>query len=282
MYEVIEGSRRLRALKKLGYITIECRVAEMDDKQALVASIHENMVRGDITAAELARGMQKMMKMMPANWDDRKRRREVAILLGWMSSDARGKKHPDLTRVKDALLMGDFQDKLPGIVIKQRTRGDSNKATIAWSTARQVRDIVTSPEVQPILQAIPPEERGDYVKRVAKVYKETPTKQRVDFVRRLRAEPSRPPEQIKQELETRETRSVMLAFCAEVALREAIDDYAVAQERCTRSDAVIKLICLGLKAAGLSVPPTAERSGYTSEEAGGHVDEANRGTRDDA
>src|SRR5690606_5002524 len=51
-YEVVEGSRRLRALKKLGYSQIECRVAEMDDEQALIASTHENMWRGDITAAE--------------------------------------------------------------------------------------------------------------------------------------------------------------------------------------------------------------------------------------
>jgi hypothetical protein len=282
VYEVVEGSRRLRALKKLGYTTIECRIAEMDDQQALVASIHENMVRGDITAAELARGMQKMMEMMPAHWDDRRRRREVAKLLGWMSTDARGKKRPDLTRVKDALLMGDFQDKLPGIVIKQRTRGDSNKATIAWSTARQVRDIVTSPEVQPILQAIPPEERGDYVKHVAKVYKETPTKHRAEFVRRLRAEPTLPPERIKQELETREARSVMVAFRAEVALREAIDDYAAGQEGCTRSDAVVKLICLGLQTAGLPLPPAPQSLVRTSEEAGGHADESKRETRDDA
>src|SRR5687768_11142548 len=58
VYEVIEGSRRLRALKKLGYTTIECRIAVMDDQQALVASIHENMWRGDITAAELSRAIK--------------------------------------------------------------------------------------------------------------------------------------------------------------------------------------------------------------------------------
>lgn len=281
VYEVVEGSRRLRALKKLGYTIIECRIAEMSDQQALVASIHENMVRGDITAAELARGIKRMMEMMPSHWDDRKKRREVAKLLGWISIDARGKRRPDLTRVRDSLLMGDFQEKLPGVVIKQRTRGDSNKATIAWSTARQVRDIVTSPEVQPILDAMPPEGRGEYVKRLAKVYKETPTKHRSEFVRRLRAEPHRPPEEIRREVEIRESRTVIITFRAEVALREAIDDYAAAEEGCTRADAVVRLICLGLAAAGRPVPPSAQgRTEHSAEETGDAGDETGDGGQD--
>ena len=74
VYEVVEGSRRLRALKKLGHTTIECRIAEMDDQQALVSSIHENMWRGDITAAELSRAIKMMMEMMPEHWSEQKRR----------------------------------------------------------------------------------------------------------------------------------------------------------------------------------------------------------------
>jgi hypothetical protein len=149
VYEVVEGSRRLRALKKLGYTSIECRIAEMDDETALVASIHENMWRGDITAAELSRAIKMMMEMMPDHWGEKKKRGAVATRLGWELSNDQGKKRPDVTRVKDAILLGEFQDKLPGIVIKQRTRGDSNKSTIAWSTAKQVRDIRHEPTGSP-------------------------------------------------------------------------------------------------------------------------------------
>lgn len=250
VYEVIEGSRRLRALKKLGYTTIECRIAEMDDQQALVASIHENMWRGDITAAELSRAIKMMMGTMPTHWSEKKQRSAVALNLGWVLSSDKGKKRPDLTRVKDAILMGEFQEKLPGIVIKQRTRGDSNKPTIAWSTARQVRDIVTSPEVLPVLTAMPPEERSGYVQQIAKEYKETPTKHRAEFGRRVQADPTRPPGDIRHELDVRERQSVMVTFRADADLHEAIDHYAATQEHSTRAEAVVKLVRLGLQTCG--------------------------------
>src|SRR5688500_4276175 len=107
--EVIEGSRRLRALKKLGYTNIECRVAEMDDQQALVASILENMYRGDVTAAELGRAIKMMMSMMPDYWGEKKKRGAVAQNLGWVSRGASGRTRPDVGRVKDAILMSEFQ-----------------------------------------------------------------------------------------------------------------------------------------------------------------------------
>ena len=159
----------------------------------------------------------------------------VAVNLGWMLSNDKGKKHPDVTRVKDAILMGEFQEKLPGIVIKQRTRGDSNKSTIAWSTAKQVRNIVTSPQVLPVLDAMPPEERSGYVQQIAKEYKETPTKHRAEFGRQVQAAPTKPPEDIRHELVARETQSVMLTFRADADLHEAIDNYTASQGHRTRS-----------------------------------------------
>ena len=249
VYEVIEGSRRLHALKALGYPTVECRVAEMDDQQAVLASLHENIFRGDITAAELARGLQKMMAMMSAAWNESRKRREVARLLGWVVTDARGKKHPDLARIKDALLMGEFQEKLPGVVIKQRTRGDSAKPTMAWSTARQVREIVSKPAIQQVLDAMPPEDRSSLVKNIAKTYKELPSKHRAEFVQRIQETPEKRPEDVAKEIYVKEVRSLLVSFRADLELHEAIDSFASAHEL-KRSDAVVRLLRSALTAAG--------------------------------
>ena len=249
MYEVVEGSRRLRALKLLGYRNVECKIVDMDDQQALIASIHENIVRGDITAAELARGMRRMMEMMPAEWDDRKKRREVARRLGWVVRDAKRKPRPDLTRVKDALLMGEFQEKLPGIVIKQRTRGDSAKPTLAWSTARQVREIVTDFKPRQVLDAMPPEVRGEYVKRIAKTYKDVPGKHRPEFVKKFRATPERAPEDIARDLVLREMRTITLPLRVDPDLYQAIDTYA-AERELKRGEAVIQLLRGALERSG--------------------------------
>jgi hypothetical protein len=208
------------------------------------------MWRGDITAAELSRAIKMMMAMMPDQWGERKRHGEVALRLGWVLSNDKGKKRPNLARVKDAILMGDFQEMLPGTVIKQRTRGDSKKSTIAWSTAKQVRAIVTSPEVLPVLNAMPAEERSDYVQKIAKEYQETPAKHRAEFGRQVQDAPTKLPADIRSELEVRETRSVMVTFRADANLLGAIDDYAATQTPSTRAEVVVKLVRLGLQTAG--------------------------------
>jgi ParB/RepB/Spo0J family partition protein len=249
VYEVVEGSRRLQALKTLGYRLAECRIVEMDDEQALVASIHENIVRGDITAAELARGMRRMMEMMPADWDDRKKRKEMAKRLGWVVKDAKGRPRPDLTRVKDALLMGEFQEKLPGIVIKQRTRGDSVKPTLAWSTARQVREIVSDFNAKQVLDAMPPEARSEHVKRIARTYKDVPTKHRSEFVKRFRAAPGGAPEDIARDLVLREMKALLLPLRVDPVLHQAIDAYAQAHDL-KRGEAVLQLLRQGLERSG--------------------------------
>ena len=249
VYEVIEGSRRLHALKTLGYPTVECRIAEMDDQQALLASLHENIFRGDITAAELARGIQRMMSMMSAGWNESRRRREVARLLGWVVTDHRGRKKPDVARVKDALLMGEFQEKLPGVIIKQRTRGDSAKPTMAWSTARQVREIVSKPAIQQVLDAMPPEDRSSLVKNIAKTYKELPSKHRPEFVQKFQETPRKEPGDVAKEIQVKEVRSLLVSFRADLELHEAIDSFASAHEL-KRSDAVVRLLKSALIAAG--------------------------------
>jgi ParB/RepB/Spo0J family partition protein len=248
VYEVIEGSRRLRALKKLGYTNIECRVAEMNDQQALVASIQENMYRGDVTAAELGRAIKMMMNMMPDYWGEKKKRGAVAQNLGWVSRGASGRTRPDVGRVKDAISMSEFQEDLPGIVIKQRTRGDAKKSSIAWSTAKQVRDIVMSPEMLPVLEAKPAEERAGFVQQIANEYQQTPTKLRAEFARRVQSTPERSPDEIRRELDARENRAVVVTFRADAALHQAIDSYAASQNG-TRAEAVTKLVRLGLQTA---------------------------------
>jgi hypothetical protein len=42
---------------------------------------------------------------MPEYWGEKKRRGAVAQNLGWMLTNDEGKKRPDVTRVKDAIMM---------------------------------------------------------------------------------------------------------------------------------------------------------------------------------
>ena len=87
------------------------------------------------------------------------------------------------------------------------------------------------------------------MQKIAKEYKETPSKHRAEFVRKVQATPTRPPADIRSELEVRETRSVMVTFRADANLLAAIDNYAATQTPSTRAEVVVKLVRLALQTA---------------------------------
>src|SRR3990170_5326615 len=58
-FEIVAGRRRYAASKLIGMKVIPCNVAEeMDDRQAVLTSLKENMRRGDLNAAEKKRGIE--------------------------------------------------------------------------------------------------------------------------------------------------------------------------------------------------------------------------------
>lgn len=242
VYEVVSGSRRLQALRTLGYSKAPCRVdPHMDDEQALLASLHENLKRGDITAQELSRAIQRMMDGGDPSWSDIKKRRWVAEQLGWHYTSPQGRNKPDANRVRDAILMGEFQKMLPGTVIKFRQRGDSKKPTIAWSTAKQVRDALMKSRTWETLDALPPDDRTRIVKEFADTYSGLPATKRGEFLRLMESNPSTSPKDLVVNLQEQERKTQVLAFRLDISLWERIDEYAT-RVGLKRSEAVKRLV----------------------------------------
>lgn len=61
-YELISGERRLRAVQRLGWETIEATVRDLTDEQALELTITENLQREDVSAIEEARGYERLIE----------------------------------------------------------------------------------------------------------------------------------------------------------------------------------------------------------------------------
>jgi len=59
-YEVVVGARRLEAAKELGWEKVPCIVREMDDMEALITSLSENLQRGDLTEEEKRAALEKL------------------------------------------------------------------------------------------------------------------------------------------------------------------------------------------------------------------------------
>ena len=241
-FEVISGSRRLAALKLIGEQKAKCFVASnMEDDQALISSLHENMKRGDITAQELSRAIKRLMGMLDPSLSDMQKRREVARILGW--ENANGK--PDTNRVKEAITLGEFQQMLPDTVIKYRQRGDSRKPTMAWSTAKQVHDALTRSNLWSMMENMPPEQRSVAVKEFADTYSNVPASKRKDFLRLFEGNPMRPPKELAEQLREEELKTQTLAFRVDRSLWQKIDTYAMSIGA-KRGEAVKRLVEMSL------------------------------------
>ena len=67
-YEVIVGNRRYNAAKKAGLSKVPCIVREMDDEEAMITSLTENIQRGDISEEEIAKTYVALHEINPRRW----------------------------------------------------------------------------------------------------------------------------------------------------------------------------------------------------------------------
>lgn len=61
-YELVAGERRLRAAQAAGVETVPALVRKLTDREALEATIVENIQRADLNAIELAEGYQRLIR----------------------------------------------------------------------------------------------------------------------------------------------------------------------------------------------------------------------------
>jgi len=83
-FEIVVGSRRFSAAKAAGLKSIPSVIREMDDGEAIVASLSENIQRGDLQPEEEAKAIEKLVGIYRSN-------REVARVLGISESTIRMK-----------------------------------------------------------------------------------------------------------------------------------------------------------------------------------------------
>lgn len=113
-YQVVAGSRRFAALKKLGFTKIACTMREMDDKEAFEIATTENITRKDMDPADECMAVARML-------DDGNDIHTVASHFG---------RHPRwvIGRVKMARLGGEALEKLKDGTI---TLGHAEALTMA-------------------------------------------------------------------------------------------------------------------------------------------------------
>ncbi|MBI3466737.1 MAG: ParB/RepB/Spo0J family partition protein [Planctomycetes bacterium] len=255
MFEVIAGSRRLAAARELGWKRIDARsIGNCDDVTALCLSLDENQKRGDLSARELGEVINKLITHYPEDPGDEKAvLKWVAKQLNWFVETPKGRRYPDVNRVRKAQEDAEFQKIVPGITIKVRNRGDYMRPTAPLSVARQVMPILSDPRVRTKLEELAPEQAQRTREEFLREFGKTESKRRKDVKDAFIANPLRPIREIAEQVERERAQQVVVAFKVSPDLLDRIDSHKQATngQDWTRSDALKDLVERGLRSVGL-------------------------------
>jgi ParB/RepB/Spo0J family partition protein len=149
-YEIVAGRRRYEACKLIGMKVIPCNVAEeMDDRHAVLTSLKENMRRGDLTAAEKKRGIEKLLQMNGGDTLGNRRKTAASLNLS-------------MAQLKEAIEVGEWAETLEphNIAVRAPRRGETlGKTIVPTSAAKTLIKTLKVPSVREVLGGIPKDER---------------------------------------------------------------------------------------------------------------------------
>jgi len=84
-FEVIIGSRRFAASKKVGLNSVPSIVKQLTDDQALVESLSENVQRGDLSEEEIVLAYEVLRKFDPKRWTQESFAKKIGKSQQWVS-----------------------------------------------------------------------------------------------------------------------------------------------------------------------------------------------------
>ena len=73
-FELVSGERRLRAAKMADFAEVPCIILEIDDKEASIIALVENLQRKDLDFFEEAEGLQQLIRLYGMSQDEAARR----------------------------------------------------------------------------------------------------------------------------------------------------------------------------------------------------------------
>ena len=225
-YELIVGSRRFEAAKRLGLKKIPVVARQMLEEDALIISLVENIQRRDLEPEEEYDGLMRLRKLNP-------------VLYSTIDQLARaiGKSRQYV------------EDRVAAVETVRSIRKVSRRSDISVKQAPTAQErkegalpikhatFLHKAEESPAVQRLPEEKRAKKLTDLAETIAEMPQPEAQKLVEHFVMAPGRPVEEIKQEIET--LRAVKL----EVALDPRVADALrrAAEERETTMEAMASL-----------------------------------------
>jgi ParB/RepB/Spo0J family partition protein len=213
-YEIIVGSRRFSAAKAAGLKSIPAIVKEMDDTEAIVASLTENIQRGDLQPEEEAEALRKLTEIYGSN-------RQVAKTLGLSEATVRMK-------LSVLELVPELRSKMR-IKYAPPPRERESKEALPFEHATMIAEAFRTDEVKRLPQA----ERETKQVEIARVIAPLPQYEARKVVDRFKMFPEKAVEVIREEALATETGvALRVYFIPKVArlLSKAAEDRRMSME----------------------------------------------------
>jgi len=185
-YEIIVGNRRYHAAEIIGLKKIPCIVKEMSDDEAIIASLTENVQRGDLTEEEIVETFTALRHMNPKRWTQEAFAKHVGKHQTWVSH---------LLVAYESLI----KLKPTGVVtgMKAYPRKEERQSGIA--PVEHLKEIEYAVRSEDVRRTLPDEALDEKRTELAKAVLELPTEDAKRVIDRFKMYPEKPVEEIKEE-----------------------------------------------------------------------------------
>jgi len=183
-YEVVVGSRRLAAAKAAGLKTVSALVREMDDSEALLVSLSENIQRQSLDPEEEAEALQTLMRI-----DDEKYGNTKKLAKGLGISEA---------RIKQKLMVMELMPRLRREVpvrYAPPTYERRESKALPFEHATIVADAFRTEEVKKLPEKVKEQKQVELAKTIAPL----PQEQARKVVDRFKMFPEKPITTVRRE-----------------------------------------------------------------------------------
>lgn len=185
-YEIVVGNRRYNAAKVVGLERISCLVKEMTDDEAIIASLTENIQRGDLTEEEIAETFTSLRNLNPKRWTQDAFARNIGKSQQWVSDLL--KAYQSLVKLREA-----------GIVTGMKAYPKKEEREAGVIPIEHLKEIEYAMKSEEVRRTLPEETFEEKRVELAKSILELPHDEAKRVIDRFKMYPEKPVEEIKEE-----------------------------------------------------------------------------------
>ncbi|MHA1813331.1 MAG: DUF488 family protein [Candidatus Thorarchaeota archaeon] len=187
-FEVVAGSRRLAAARRLGISEVPCIVHHLDDEEAVLVSLTENIQRGDLREEEIVEAFLSLRETNPSRWTPARFAERIGKSVSWMNGLLTA--YEALTKLREAGM---------NITMRFRPSADErNSGAVSVSHLQEVEKAIRAVQSE---TGFSDSEAAEMRVQLVKAVRDLPREDARLLIDKFRADPHGPLEEKRREIQ---------------------------------------------------------------------------------